>query len=212
MDDDFFTQFAFQPPNKKPRVASAGAASSRRLASVGSASGCALAEEADVNQEASVSVTIGTGFERPSAAVRLAEYALIRSYRTKVTASVDDFHAFLISLGHGAEACSDGHGAEACSDGDGPFWALMACLLSVQCRDSVALAATRALMRRVAGCGMTAATVAALPIATLEDLVCHCNLCEEWRSNHTAAGQRHAAGAIKGPYEPWPLRSDSPSR
>ena len=52
-----------------------------------------------------------------SAECWLQELELIRHFRSGRRATVDDFHAFLLSL-HGPEA---------------RFWALVACLLSVQC-------------------------------------------------------------------------------
>lgn len=58
------------------------------------------------------------------------EYSLIQKFRSQHGASVDKFHLFLVSM----------RGL------DGAFWALIATLLSVQCRDSVALDATKALM------------------------------------------------------------------
>lgn len=62
----------------------------------------------------------------------LTELELIRVYRLKHRSTVDDFNHFLISLE---------------SNATGRYWALVACLLSVQCRDGVALEAVRALMR-----------------------------------------------------------------
>ena len=52
-----------------------------------------------------------------SAECWLQELELIRHFRSGRRATVDDFHAFLLSL-HGPAA---------------RFWALVACLLSVQC-------------------------------------------------------------------------------
>ena len=65
----------------------------------------------------------------------LQELELIRRFRSGRRATVDDFHAFLLSL-HGPAA---------------RFWALVACLLSVQCRDVVALEAVKVLMRTCPG-------------------------------------------------------------
>ena len=94
--------------------------------------------------------------------MRLAEYRLIASYRDTSRASVDEFHRFLVALGAGDEP----------DVGDarhGRFWALVACLLSVQCRDNVALVATRELLRKCAGEG--AAGVAALSEEELAAIV-----------------------------------------
>ena len=65
----------------------------------------------------------------------LQELELIKHFRSGRRATVDDFHAFLLSL-HGPAA---------------RVWALVACLLSVQCRDVVALEAVKALMRTCPG-------------------------------------------------------------
>ena len=65
----------------------------------------------------------------------LQELELIKHFRSGRRATVDDFHAFLLSL-HGPAA---------------RFWALVACLLSVQCRDVVALEAVKVLMRTCPG-------------------------------------------------------------
>jgi endonuclease-3 len=80
-------------------------------------------EDLDDNEEA--------GFEPTR---MLAEYELIARYRCTRRATVDGFNAFLLSL----------HGAE------GRYWALVACLLSVQCLDDVALKAVRKLMSATA--------------------------------------------------------------
>lgn len=89
---------------------------------------------------------------RPTVAQRLEELELIMCYREARRASVDDFHAFLLSL----SGCSDEEATCANSRGTGDggseahlhgrYWALVACLLSVQVRDAVALRAVKALM------------------------------------------------------------------
>ena len=68
---------------------------------------------------------------------KLLEYELISSFRQngrydRGKATVDEFHRFLLAL----------RGEQ------GRYWALVACLLSVQCLDTVALRAVRALMQR----------------------------------------------------------------
>jgi endonuclease-3 len=115
---------------------------------------------------------------------RLIEYALIKAFRSSKHASVDDFHAFLISLGSGG----DGSRGER----DGRFWALIACLLSVQCRDSVALDVTRSLMTKCAGGSVPAAArVAALPLDEIESAVQRCNFYKTKAKNVLSAA-RHA--------------------
>jgi len=64
----------------------------------------------------------------------IAEYELIARYRRTHRSTVDGFNTFLLSL----------HGTE------GRYWALVACLLSVQCLDEVALKAVRKLMATTA--------------------------------------------------------------
>ena len=95
---------------------------------------------------------------------RLAELSLIRAYRAQSRASVDDFHAFLVEQ----------TGAE------GRYWALVACLLSVQCRDAVSLGAARALQRRAP---RGAVDVGALSLETLEELCASCNYYKTKASN-----------------------------
>jgi endonuclease-3 len=113
-----------------------------------------------------------------STVTRLAEYRLIASYRDVSKASVDDFHQFLVGLGTGAEP-------DVGAPKLGRFWALVACLLSVQCRDTVALLATRDLLRRCAGRG--AAGVQALADDELASLVHRCNYCVTKAKNVRAA-------------------------
>ena len=96
---------------------------------------------------------------------RLAELALIRGFRSELPRqTVDEFHQFLLNL-----------------RGElGRYWALVACLLSVQCRDVVALRAVRALIAR---CPNGAPDILALRVdagdggrlVELEALVGSCN-------------------------------------
>ena len=99
-----------------------------------------------------------------SSDARLAELSLIRSYRAQSRASVDDFHAFLVKQ----------TGAE------GRYWALVACLLSVQCRDAVSLAAVRALQGRAP---RGAVDVGALSLEKLEEICSSCNFYKTKASN-----------------------------
>ena len=111
------------------------------------------------------------------------------AFRSQSRASVDDFHAFLLSLGDRGDA-------------DGRFWALVACLLSVQCRDGVALAATRALMGRCAGRG--AEGVAAMTDDELDEAVRSCNFCKTKSKNVRAAAERarrRGGGGVPTSYE-----------
>ena len=87
----------------------------------------------------------------------MLELELVRCFRAGKRATVDEFHAFLLSLGGQAH---------------GRFWALVACLLSVQCRDVVALEAIKALLP-----GSDAPTVA--QIAGREDVVALHAVCRE---------------------------------
>ncbi|KAL3915155.1 MAG: hypothetical protein SGPRY_007352 [Prymnesium sp.] len=109
----------------------------------------------DVSSSPSESATLLSREQHLSRA--LAELELIQAYRSVAAASVDAFHSFLLSLGESEQ---------------GRYWALVACLLSVQCRDSVALEATRRLMR-AAPAG--AKDVASLPEEELTTLVRSCN-------------------------------------
>ena len=87
-------------------------------------------------------------------------YRRIVAARAGRTASVDEFHAFLLS----------------CSAEPSPaFPVLVASLLSVQCRDTVALAATLRL-RAALGGAITPAAVHAAPPGCVEDAVATCNL------------------------------------
>ena len=83
----------------------------------------------------------------------------IRTARSRRTASVDDFHGFLLGL----RDAPDPH-----------FQALVATLLSVQCRDSVALVAMRRLQSALGGAA-TLAAVRAADVAVIEDAVSCCN-------------------------------------
>lgn len=89
------------------------------------------------------------------------ELTLIQEFRDRQPpATVDDFHVFLLSLNSTKQIQQ------------GPYWALIACLLSVQCRDVVALATVREIMELAPG-GIV--DIQAMPIAVLEDKVRHCN-------------------------------------
>ena len=94
----------------------------------------------------------------------LQELELIKCFRSGRSATVDEFHAFLLSL----------HGPQ------GRFWALVACLLSVQCRDVVALEAVKALMRKCPG---GATEVRGLSIEELLETCGRCNYCQTKASN-----------------------------
>ena len=83
----------------------------------------------------------------------------IRTARASRTASVDDFHAFLLSL----RDAPDPH-----------VQALGATLLSVQCRDSVALVAMRRLQAALGGAA-TLAAVRSADISAIEEAVSCCN-------------------------------------
>ena len=107
-------------------------------------------------------------------AERLAELNLIGRLRSHLPRqTVDEFHSFLLGL-----------------RGEiGRYWALIACLLSVQCRDVVALAAARALIARCPGGALDVIAICAAPTsfsgeeddgathpsAELEKLVGSCN-------------------------------------
>ena len=84
---------------------------------------------------------------------------LIRSARTNKTASVDEFHEFLLSLRHKPDA---------------HFQALVASLLSVQCLDKVALGAMRTLREALGGECTVDAVINAEP-ETVETAVARCN-------------------------------------
>jgi endonuclease-3 len=99
----------------------------------------------------------------------------IRAARAGRTASVDAFHAFLLSLR---------------TEPAPAFQALVASLLSVQCRDVVALAATRTL-RAALGGAITPEAVAAAPPGVVEDAVATCNM-----RNAKARFVRAAAAAV----------------
>ena len=116
----------------------------------------------------------------PTTNAKLAQYRLISNYRESSRASVDEFHHFLLALGTGGEP-DVGHPRH------GRFWALVACLLSVQCRDVVALSVARDLLRRCAGEG--APGVAALTDDELDDLVRRCNFYKTKAKNVRAAAE-----------------------
>ena len=83
----------------------------------------------------------------------------IREVRTNRTAPVDEFHNFLLGL----RAAPDPQ-----------FQALVATLLSVQCRDSVALVAMRQLQSMLGGAA-TLAAVRSADLAAVEEAVSCCN-------------------------------------
>ena len=112
----------------------------------------------------------------------LQELELIRHFRSGRRATVDDFHAFLLSL-HGPAA---------------RFWALVACLLSVQCRDVVALETVKALMRTCPG---GAVEVRDLPKEALESAVRRCNFCVTKADNVRRAAIAVVAAGVPCSYE-----------
>ena len=83
----------------------------------------------------------------------------VRTHRSNRTASVDEFHEFLLSL----RASPDAH-----------FQALVASLLSVQCRDAVALGAMRSL-RVALGGECTVDAVVNAPDGVVEEAIRRCN-------------------------------------
>ena len=185
LDDNPFASFAFdasaQPAApKRPRVTSSpkvSAPSGNAAAKASAPSGSSAAAKASQAKPAPSASSAPL-----SAAEKLREYRLIASFRQGKRASVDDFHHFLLSLGTGEEP----------GVGDpqhGMFWALVASLLSVQCRDRVALAATRAMLRLCAGEG--AAGVAALGEEELLRLVHSCNFCAS-KARYVRAAAEHA--------------------
>ena len=100
-------------------------------------------------------------------------YSRIVAARAGRTASVDEFHAFLL----------------ACRTEPSPaFQVLVASLLSVQCRDTVALAATLRLRAALGGAITPAAVHAAAP-GCVEDAVATCNL----RNAKARVNTAHAA-------------------
>lgn len=112
----------------------------------------------------------------------LAELELIRHFRSGRRATVDDFHAFLLSL-HGPAA---------------RFWALVACLLSVQCRDVVALETVKALMRTCPG---GAAEVRELSTEALQAATKRCNFCVTKADNVRRAAIAVVAAGVPSSYE-----------
>ena len=112
----------------------------------------------------------------------LQELELIKCFRSGRSATVDEFHAFLLSL----------HGPQ------GRFWALVACLLSVQCRDVVALEAVKALMRKCPG---GATEVRGLSIEELLETCGRCNYCQTKASNIKRTATAVAAGGVPSDYQ-----------
>eukprot|EP00946_MAST-07B_sp_MAST-7B-sp1_P002308 g2308.t1 len=96
---------------------------------------------------------------------RLRQLSLINAYRTVRPATVDDFHAFLVSLPPGPT---------------GNYWALISALLSVQCRDKVALAAARRFMRDHPG---GAEEIATLSHDQILGYCKSCNFCQTKAKN-----------------------------
>ena len=88
-----------------------------------------------------------------------AQLNLINAYRLTHPASVDAFHSFLVSLPPGKH---------------GHYWALIAALLSVQCRDVVALQVVKKVMR---ACPNGMDDVLLMTADTLLPLVNSCNFC-----------------------------------
>ena len=88
-----------------------------------------------------------------------AQLNLINAYRLTHPASVDAFHSFLVSLPPGKQ---------------GHYWALIAALLSVQCRDVVALQVVKKVMR---ACPNGMDDVLSMTAETLLPLVNSCNFC-----------------------------------
>ena len=186
-----FAEFAFPgaPAPKRQRMESSATTSSsattvnERVAWPAASVTTKLSSLAPATTSTSAATTASTVTGIPTTQ-RLAEYRLIASYRDRSRASVDDFHRFLIDLGTGGEP----NLGDACH---GRFWALVACLLSVQCRDGVALAATRKLLHRCAGQG--AAGVMALSNEELDEDVSSLNFCKTKAKNVRAA----AAHAVR---------------
>ena len=192
-----FDDFTFEPGPKRPRAAERKGVDENKGASCGRAHVLTLPLIEEVVAKPVVPALDASGpscapphgptTADPSAAadVRLAELKLIQKYRTTTPASVDVFHRFLLSLGERAH---------------GRFWALVACLLSVQCRDSVALEVCRRLMTDAPD---GPADVAALPKAVLEDRCRRCNYYLTKASNIRAVSEIvvRASGRVPCSYE-----------
>jgi endonuclease-3 len=95
----------------------------------------------------------------PSTETKLSQLNLINAYRLTHPASVDAFHAFLVSLPPGQA---------------GNYWALIASLLSVQCRDVVALQVIKNLMK---ACPNGINDIRLLNAERLLPFVRSCNFC-----------------------------------
>ena len=117
-------------------------------------------------------------------ATHLLELVLVKRFRAGRRATVDDFHAFLLSLG---------------GQRDGRWWALAACLLSVQCRDVVALETVKALK---AQCPGGAAGVNALAADELRAACKRCNFYATKAENLRKASSAvvAAGGAVPSSY------------
>mmetsp|Transcript_12200 Transcript_12200/g.29226 ORF Transcript_12200/g.29226 Transcript_12200/m.29226 type:complete len:284 (+) Transcript_12200:3-854(+) len=86
----------------------------------------------------------------------------LQEYRYENAATVDDFHAFLVGLQ--SDGVSTPH-----------FTALVACILSVQCRDEVALRAMQTLKDRSPGGDVNVDFIYEAPLDDIEDCVRQCN-------------------------------------
>ena len=146
------------------------------------ASSCATASASSPAASSIAAAAAAEGPER--VATHLLELALVKRFRAGRRATVDDFHAFLLSLG---------------GQRDGRWWALAACLLSVQCRDVVALETVKALM---ALCPGGAADVSALEADELRAACKRCNFYATKAENlRKASAAVVAAGdAVPGSY------------
>lgn len=100
---------------------------------------------------------------------KLEELKLIKDFRKGRRASVDAFHDFLVNLPAGTT---------------GNFWALVASLLSVQCRDVVALKCCKSLMKK---CPAGMPDIANLGLEELQRCIRSCNFYKTKAGNIMAA-------------------------
>ena len=100
--------------------------------------------------------TVMSAAHKTTTQTRLLEYSLIRHFRLVCKTSVDDFHLFLMSL----------------RGETGRYWALVASILSVQCRDVVSLAVVRKIMAHAPN---GPSDIAAMGQERLEQLCKRCN-------------------------------------
>ena len=185
VDDDPFAQFAFNPPVKRQRSRLPPPHPPSPSQHAVPTASCTCSSPL-ASKDAPLSVR-----RLPSTNRYLSEYALISSFREQRRTSVDDFHEFLLTLGCGGV-----------NNLEGRFWAVVACLLSVQCRDTVALETTQALMERYAG-GSAAEKLAALPIEELEEQVKRCNFFRT-KAKHVQSAALHATchgGQVPSTYD-----------